>query len=224
MVLFLEWYFFFEHNMIQLHAYFMENEMKKCTLIILLLLITSCALLQTKVNSESTNTAPGFEYKYPKTGEWILGSAKPGNVVIGKKTEGDGISVLATVKYGFIGLTNSELEELKKTGKIKAHSVEEIISSFKINIETDAKQGRVKNIKTKFEEKKYDKGSCLTFSQIGEDNGKTPISNEGKWCFNSKVYSYIMLNMSARVPESKQLPNLTTEKAEFFNSLVFTEK
>ncbi|HEX7675850.1 MAG TPA: hypothetical protein VF412_16855 [Bdellovibrio sp.] len=216
--------FIFEPNSRLPHTYLKGDKMKKCALIILPLLIASCALLQTKIDSEATNTAPGFEYKYPKTGDWILGSAKPGNVIIGKKTGGDDTSILATIKYGPIGLTNSELEELKKTGKIKAHSAEEIISSFKKNIEMDAKQGRVKNIKTKFEETKYDKGSCLTFSQTGEDNGKMPISNDGKWCFNSKAYSYIMLNMSARVPEGKRLPDLTLEKAEFFNSLVFTEK
>ncbi|MBC7458002.1 MAG: hypothetical protein H7235_06965 [Bdellovibrionaceae bacterium] len=188
------------------------------------LLIASCSMLQKKVNSESTNTVPGFEYKYPKTGEWLIGSIKDGNILIGKKVEADGTSVLATVKYGPIGITNNELAELKKTGKIKAHSPEEIISSFRTNLELDAQQGRVKNIKTKYEEKKYDKGRCLTFSQVGDDNGTMPILNEGLWCINSKTYSYIMLNISARVPAGRVVPNLSTEKSEFFGSLVFIEK
>ncbi|MGZ3768570.1 MAG: hypothetical protein ACXVCP_02400 [Bdellovibrio sp.] len=196
--------------------------MKKCALIILPLLISSCAFLQKKVDSYSTNSAPGFEYKYPQTGEWILVSSKPGNIIIEKKTEAQGTSVIATIKYGPIGLTNNEFEELKKTGKIKAHSAEEIISSFKKNIEADAKQGRVKNITTKFDETNYDMGSCLTFSQTGEDNGAMPISNMGKWCVNSRTYSYMMLNMSARVPEGSQLPDLTVEQTDFFNYLVFT--
>lgn len=194
------------------------------TLIILLLFTASCSVLQKKVDPELTNVVPGFEYKFPKTGEWVLGSSKPGNIVIGKKAEEADSSVLATVKYGPIGLTNNELEELKKTGTIKAHSATEIISSFKMNIENDAKQGRVKDVKTKFEDKKYTHGSCLIFSQIGKDNGTTPISNEGKWCFNSKTYSYIMLNMSVRVPEGKRLPDLNSEKNEFFGSLNFIEK
>jgi hypothetical protein len=192
-------------------------------LCVLSLLLTSCALFHKKVNSETTQFADGFEFKYPKTGVWYLGGSKPGNIVIGKKPE-DGISVLATVKDGPIGLTNSELAEAKKTGKIKMHSEAEIISSFKSNIENDAKQGRVKNIQSTFEEKKYDKGSCLIFSQVGEDDGRMPISNYGKWCFNSEAHSYIMMNITARVPEGKNLPDLTSEKNEFFNSLVFTEK
>ncbi len=198
--------------------------MKKYVLLFLPLLVASCSLLQTKVDSNMTNTAPGFEYKYPETGDWILGSVNPGNVTIRKNTEGAKVSVLATLKYGPIGVTNTELAELKKTGKIKAHSTEEIILSFKKNIEADAKLGRVKNIKTKFEEKKYESGSCLIFSQTGEDNEKMPISNDGKWCINSKTYSYIMMNISARVPAGKPLPNLFAEKAEFFNSLIFTAK
>ena len=198
--------------------------MKTGILCILLLVFTSCTLMQKKVDSEAINSAPGFEYKYPKTGEWIFGNTEPGNIIIGKKTEGDLTSILASAKYGPIGLTNSEMSELKKTGKLKAHSESEIISSFKTNLENDAKQGRVKNIKSTYEEKKYDNGSCLIFSQTGEDNGTLPISNNGKWCFNKKTYSYIMLNISARGPEGKQLPNLTAEKNEFFSSLVFTEK
>jgi hypothetical protein len=198
--------------------------MQRYTLIILLTLLSSCSLLQTKIDPESRNTVQGFEYKYPKTGEWILGSQNSGNIAIGKRTNSDEESVIATVRFGPIGLTNSELEELKKNGKSKAHSTEAIIASFKTNIEADSKQGRVKNIKTKFQEKKYDSGSCLLFSQSGEDNGKMPISNDGKWCFNSKTYSYIMLNISSRVQEGKQVPSLTSEKNEFFDSLIFNEK
>lgn len=198
--------------------------MKIVTLSILILFLTSCALLQKNVDSKAVNYAPGFKYNFPKTGEWILGNSSPGNIIIGKKNTEKSSTVLATVKYGHIGLADSEMSELKKTGKIKAHSESEIISSFKSNLENDAKQGRVKKIKSNYEVIKYDNGSCLIFSQTGEDNGLMPISNYGKWCFNKKTYSYIMLNMSARVPEGQQLPSLTNEKTEFFNSIVFTEK
>jgi hypothetical protein len=198
--------------------------MKIIALLILPLFLTSCSLLQKKVNSEVTYSASGFEYNFPKTGEWFVGNAKPGNIIIGKKPEDDGTSVLATVRSGPMGITTKELEELKKNGSIKAHKATEVIASFKANVENDAKQGPVKNIKTKYEEKKYDLGSCLIFSQTGIDQGARQISNEGKWCFNSKSYSYIMLNLSARVPEGKTLPDFTSEKNEYFDSLVFTEK
>lgn len=171
------------------------------------------------------NSAAGFEYRFPRTGDWFVSQSNPGSIVIGKKFDADGQSLIAIVKNGPIGVTRAELDEYNKTGKkIKANSESDIIDSFRKNIERDAKQGRVKNIQTKFSEKKYDFGSCVVFSQTGEDTGAMPISNDGKWCFNRRTYSYIMLNISARMPSGKKLPDLTSEKSEFFDSLIFTEK
>lgn len=194
-------------------------------LIVLASFLSSCATFQTKVNSELTNSAFGFQYHFPRTGDWYVSQSNPGNIVIGKKSENEGQSLVASVKSGPIGVTKAELDEYNKTGKkIKMNSESDIINSFRKNIENDAKLGRVENIQTKFSEKKYDLGSCLIFSQTGEDAGAMPISNDGKWCFNRRTYSYIMLNISARMAAGKKLPDLTSEKSEFFDSLVFTEK
>ncbi len=199
--------------------------MKFHHLTVFALFLSSCATFQAKVNSESTNSASGFEYHFPRTGDWFVSQSTPGNIIIGKKSDNEGQSLIASVKSGPIGVTKAELDEFNKTGKkIKANSESDIIESFRKNIERDAKLGRVKNIQTKFSEKKYALGRCLLFSQTGEDTGFLPISNDGQWCFNSRTYSYIMLNISARMPAGKKLPDLTSEKSEFFDTLVFTQK
>ncbi len=147
---------------------------------------------------------------------------------IGKKPSADGATTLAVVRWGPMGISNSDIEAARKQGKkvISAYTEAQVHTSFRKDIETDAAVGRVKNIRTNFIEKKYDGGSCLLFSQTGVDTtpkGPMPILNEGKMCFNSVAYRYLILNLSARVLEGKKLPDMSSERSEFFESVKFVK-
>lgn len=182
------------------------------------LIVFSCSHLVPK----KTDVAPsagalqqvvGFNFQLPKTGKWLMGEASREEILFGQDPATSGASVVGLARHGEIS-------------KLTAVTTEkEILTDFKKKIEADSESGRVKNIKTIFSEKKFDKGSCLLFSQTGSDQtpkGAMPISNEGQWCFNTITKTYIMMNLSARVAAGQSLPNLQVAKSEFFDSLVFT--
>lgn len=200
-------------------------------LISLLMLFSflSCSILQKKIDSNTVHEVSGYKFRFPTTGEWYLGESTAGSFSFGQKPSDDGSSTIGLVRSGLIGVTTSEITAARKSGQniIKAKTTAEILSSFRKDIENDAKSGRVKDIRTTFTEKKYSEGGCLYYSQTGKDvtpKEMMPISNEGKMCFNKMSYSYIMMTLSSRVPNGKNLPSLEKEKTEFFESLVFTKQ
>ncbi len=201
-------------------------------LLISLLMLSSffsCSILQKKIDSNAVHEVAGYKFSFPKTGEWYLGESTAGKYSFGQKPSDDGSSTVGFVRSGPIGVATSEITAARKSGQniIKAKTTAEILSSFRKDIENDAKSGRVKDVRTTFTEKKYSEGGCLYYSQTGKDvtpKGLMPISNEGKMCFNNMSYSYIMMTLSSRVPNGKNLPSLEKEKTEFFESLVFTKQ
>lgn len=185
------------------------------SLAVLVVTISSCSLLQTKINSnERYQTDSGFAFKFPMIGEWYPAESKQGQYLVGKKPSEDGTTMLALVRHGPIWTPNG-----------KAMSKSEMFNIFRKNIENEGQGGQVEGVKTTFSEKKHKGADCLFFDQIGKDRapkGEMNLSNEGMICLHpQKEYKFIWMALSARSPVNAPVVNLSEEKKNFFDSLEF---
>lgn len=187
-------------------------------LLVLTLLISACAVLQSKIDpSESHTTQGGFRFKFAMSGDWYPGQENKGLYMVGQKQLPDGTTKLAIVRHGPIWTAGGR----PMTNK-------EILDGFRKDIEKEAQGGRTSKVKSEFNQKKYKDADCMYFLQSGEDNTvgvSMRMSNDGLICMHPKhKYQFIWLAVSERRPIGKPVSELfEDDKKKLFDSLEFLD-
>ncbi len=183
--------------------------------ILFALVIQACSLLQKKIDPDHHfETESGFSFQFPMSGEWYSGAETKGQYMVGKKPLSDGSSILAVVRHGPVWTPGG-----------KSMTSAEMFEFFKKDIEKDSQGERVSEVKTHFLRKKVGEAECLSFNQLGQDNGSKDImrlSNDGMICLHPKRrYQFIWMAISQRSPIGKPAEDLTDDENRFFSSLRF---
>lgn len=187
-------------------------------LVALTLSVSACAMLQTKVDpNESQSTDGGFRFKFAMSGEWYAGQGNKGLYMVGQKPLSDGTSKLAIVRHGPIW-----------TGGGKPMTNKEILDGFRKDLEKEAQGGRASKVKSEFNQKKYKDADCMYFEQSGEDSpaqGPMSMNNDGLICMHPKhKYQFIWLAISERRPLGKSVSgSFAEDKNRLFESLEFLD-
>ncbi|MBL7544038.1 MAG: hypothetical protein JNL11_09485 [Bdellovibrionaceae bacterium] len=196
----------------------MKNAFFRFALAALALLVSSCSMLQKKIDpNEYQSTGSGFRFKFAMTGEWYAGQGNKGLYMVGQKSSSDGTTKLAIVRHGPIW-----------TGGGKPMTNREILDGFRKDLEKEAQGGRVSKVKSEFNQKKYKDADCIYFEQSGEDSpaqGPMSMNNDGLICLHPKhKYQFVWLAITERRPLGKPVSeSFAEDKKRLFESLDFLD-